>query len=73
MVHGTHDFITRKSEFEASHERLPKHTTYVAIEGGDHYQFGSFGNVEVTAMISRDEQQRETIQALQAFLNRIPF
>lgn len=73
MIYGTHDFITRKSEFEASYERLPRHTEFVAIEGGDHYQFGSFGNVDITATISRDQQQTETIRALQAFINRIPF
>ena len=69
MLYGTHDFITRKSEFEASHERLPKHTKFVAIEGGDHYQFGSFGNVKVTATISREEQQRQTTQAMIQFLS----
>jgi pimeloyl-ACP methyl ester carboxylesterase len=68
MLYGTRDNITRQSEFAASHERLPHHTAYKAIEGGDHYQFGSFGNVAVTATISRDEQQRQTIAALLAFL-----
>ena len=71
MIYGTHDLITRQSEFEASHARLPATTEYVAIEGGDHYQFGSFGNVEVTATISREEQQRQTTQALTRFLNSI--
>jgi pimeloyl-ACP methyl ester carboxylesterase len=71
MIYGTHDFITRKSEFEAAYERLPATTDFVAIKGGDHYQFGSFGNVEVTATISRAEQQRQTTQALIRFLNSI--
>lgn len=71
MLYGTHDFITRKSEFEASYGRLPKHTEFVAIEGGDHYQFGSFGNVDVTATIPREEQQRQTIAALQNFVSRV--
>ena len=71
MLYGTHDFITRKSEFEASYERLPKHTKFIAIEGGDHYQFGSFSNVKVTATISREEQQRQTAQAMIQFLSRI--
>ena len=73
MLYGTHDEITRKSEFEASYKRLPAHTEYTAIEGGDHYQFGSFGNVTVTATISRDEQQRQTTAALQSFINRVPY
>lgn len=71
MIYGTRDFVTRQSEFEASFERLPATTDFVAIEGGDHYQFGSFGNVGVTATISREEQQQQTTQALMRFLNRI--
>lgn len=71
MIYGTHDFITRKSEFEASYDRLPQTTNFVAIEGGDHYQFGSFGNAEVTATISREEQQRQTTQALVRFLGSL--
>jgi pimeloyl-ACP methyl ester carboxylesterase len=73
MIYGTHDFVTRKTEFEASSERLPEHTEYVAIEGGDHYQFGSFANAECTATISRDIQQAQTTSALQRFINRIPY
>jgi pimeloyl-ACP methyl ester carboxylesterase len=73
MLYGTHDFITRKTEFEASYERLPKHTEFTAIEGGDHYQFGSFGNVDVTATISREEQQHQTVALLQSFINRAPY
>ncbi|MCP4001171.1 MAG: alpha/beta hydrolase [Gammaproteobacteria bacterium] len=71
MLYGTHDFITRKSEFEASHERLPKHTDFIAIQGGDHYQFGSFCNVDITATISRNEQQSQTVSAMQNFLDKV--
>jgi len=70
LIYGTHDMITRKSEFDASRQRLPKHTIYTAIEGGDHYQFGSFGNVAVTATITREEQQRQVTQALLQFVER---
>ena len=71
MIPGTHDFVTRKSEFDAQPERLPAHTIYAAIEGGDHYQFGSFKNVDVTATISRSEQQDQTVQALLGFLENL--
>jgi pimeloyl-ACP methyl ester carboxylesterase len=68
LIYGTHDMITRNNEFEASRQRLPAHTMYRAIEGGDHYQFGSFGNVDVTATITRAEQQRQVTQALLQFV-----
>jgi predicted esterase len=71
MIYGTHDFITRKSEFEAAHERLPAHTDFIPVDGGDHYQFGSFASVDVTATIPREEQQAQTVRALQDFINKI--
>ncbi len=71
MIYGTHDFVTRKAEFEASYERLPKHTEFIAVEGGDHYQFGSFGNVDVTATVPRDVQQAQTVDALRRFIDHI--
>ena len=71
MLYGTHDFITRKAEFEASHERLPEHTEFIPVEGGDHYQFGSFGNVDITATVARDVQQAQTVDALLRFIERI--
>ena len=69
MIYGTHDTITRKSEFEASYERLPAHTMFVPVEGGDHYQFGSFAGAVNTATINREEQQRQTVEALLKFLD----
>lgn len=70
MIYGTHDFITRRSEFEAAHERLPAHTRFVAVTGGDHYQFGSFAGMEVTATITRAEQQAQTVAALLEHLQK---
>jgi pimeloyl-ACP methyl ester carboxylesterase len=66
MIYGTHDFITSKSECAAAHERLPTHTNFVEVAGGDHYQFGSFAGMDVTATISRAEQQDQTVAALLA-------
>jgi hypothetical protein len=71
MIYGTADTITRQSQFEASHARLPPQTDYVAIEGGDHYQFGSFAEVGVTATISRDAQHEQTRTALMRLLNSV--
>jgi len=64
LIHGTRDFITRPEEFAQAGQRLPAHTRFVAIAGGDHYQFGCFAGIEVAATISRAEQQRQTLAAL---------
>ena len=68
LVHGTRDEEVSEAEIAAQPARLPEHTRFVAIEGGDHYQFGSFHEEDHTATISRDEQQQQTISALLDFL-----
>jgi len=67
-VHATLDSEVQPAQIEAQPERLPAHTRFVRIDGGDHYQFGSFRDEDVTATISRDEQQQQTITALLDFL-----
>ncbi len=72
MISGSHDFITRKEEVAAAPNRLPSHTQFVTIEGGDHYQFGCFANAEHSATIDRQEQQRQLISSLSEFFAAIP-
>jgi pimeloyl-ACP methyl ester carboxylesterase len=71
MISGSHDFITRQSEVAAAPGRLPAHTRFVTIEGGDHYQFGNFANAELTAEINRSEQQQQAVTALLDFLKSL--
>ena len=72
QLHGSNDDLVNKKEMAAQPERLPAHTRYVTIDGGDHLQFGSFSNAEVTATIPRDEQQQQCVSALLAFLQPGP-
>ncbi len=71
FVHGTEDDQVRPEEIAAQPERLPPQTKFVDIEGGDHYQFGSFADEWVTATISRDEQQRRTVAEVLVFLDTV--
>ncbi len=71
FVHGTEDDQVRAEEIAAQPQRLPPHTRFVEILGGDHYQFGSFADEWVTATISRDEQQRRTVAVALDFLEAI--
>ena len=68
MVSGSKDDITRASEVAAAPERLPQGSTFVTIEGGDHYQFGDFASAEITASISVSQQREEVLNALTGFL-----
>ena len=68
LVHGTRDEEVSEAEIAAQPARLPEQTRFVTIEGGDHYQFGSFHEEDHTATISRADQQQQTVTALLDFL-----
>ena len=71
VANGTLDDIMQPAQVAAAPERLPAHTRFTPIEGGDHYQFGSFAKVPVTATISREDQQQQARTALLGFLNEV--
>lgn len=64
-IYGTRDGLALPEEVEASRPLLPSDTTWVAIEGGNHAQFGWYGEQagDNLATISREEQQRQVIEA----------
>ena len=60
-------------EVEANAMYLPANTTWVLIEGGNHSQFGYYGSQlgDNTANISREGQQKLTIEAILATLKLV--
>lgn len=77
-IYGTRDGLATQDELTASRALLPPDTVWVAIEGGNHAQFGWYGpqNGDNEATISREEQQTQIIDAtaelLLAISNRRP-
>lgn len=67
-LYASDDTFSTVEEIEAGKAYLPPDTRYLAIDGGDHYQFGSFAEAPVNASIGRDEQQRQTVEATLAAL-----
>jgi pimeloyl-ACP methyl ester carboxylesterase len=69
-ISGTLDGLSTPAKIAASRELLPKGTTFVSIEGGDHAQFGWYGPQpgDNPATISREEQQTQIFQATLDFL-----
>jgi pimeloyl-ACP methyl ester carboxylesterase len=63
-VYGTLDGIARVPQMETNKAKLPTHTKWVAIEGGNHSQFGWYGsqNGDGTATISHEKQQEQVIR-----------
>jgi pimeloyl-ACP methyl ester carboxylesterase len=69
-IYGTRDGLTTAEEIVASRLLLPADTAWVAIEGGNHAQFGWYGpqSGDEPATISREEQQPQVVAATLALL-----
>jgi len=69
-IYGTRDGLTTGDKIAASRPLLPTDTTWVAIEGGNHAQFGWYGpqSGDNPATISREDQQAQIVAATLALL-----
>ncbi len=69
-ISGALDGLATPAKIEASHALLPANTRFVVIEGGNHAQFGWYGEQsgDHPAAISRQEQQQQVVAATIALL-----
>jgi hypothetical protein len=72
-IHGTNDGLVSTSQIDDSMKLLPKDTVRVEIQGGNHSQFGWYGNQpgDNPATISHEEQQGQTVNATIQLLMKI--
>lgn len=72
-IYGTLDGLASIDDIEASRPYLPDDTAFVAIEGGNHAQFGYYGpqGGDLEATITREDQQAQVISATLAVLEAI--
>ncbi len=73
VIYGSQDGLATVAEVEAARAFLPASAQWLLIEGGNHAQFGWYGEQagDNSANISRDEQQAQTIAAVAALLERL--
>lgn len=73
-VYGTNDHVAPVDRILANKALLPPQTEWIAIEGGNHSQFGHYGHqlFDGTATIGRELQQERTRDALLKALARQP-
>jgi dienelactone hydrolase len=73
-VYGTLDGLATPEKIAASRALLPPTTTWVAIEGGNHAQFGWYGSQsgDNPAAIGREEQQEQIVRATLQLLQSLP-
>lgn len=72
-IYGTRDGLATPDKIDASRPLLPPDTQWVAIEGGNHAQFGWYGPQagDSEATISREEQQAQILEATRQLLKRL--
>ena len=70
-TYGSEDGVLNHEKYEADRTNLPQDTTETVIDGGCHAGFGSYGaqKGDGTPTISAEEQQRQTADALAAWMN----
>ena len=72
-IYGTRDGLATLDKIDASRPLLPPDTTWVALEGGNHAQFGWYGPQagDDEAEIGRKEQQQWTVEATEQLLRAL--
>ncbi|NGZ73726.1 alpha/beta fold hydrolase [Saccharibacillus alkalitolerans] len=73
-ITASEDNVLNRESYEAGRAYLPGSAQYEVIEGGNHAQFGSYGEQkgDGKASISETEQRERTTDLLEAWLNAIP-
>jgi len=72
-IYGTRDGLSTLTKIKASEPLLPPNKLWIAIDGGNHSQFGWYGpqSGDNEATISRQEQQKQIVQAALDFLGSV--
>ena len=72
-LHASLDGLATPTKISNYMSLLPSSTTYVLIEGGNHAQFGYYGDQsgDNTATISREDQQTAVVTNILNFLSKL--
>jgi fermentation-respiration switch protein FrsA (DUF1100 family) len=72
-IHGSNDGLVSRAQIDDSLTRLPPSTVRVEIAGGNHAQFGWYGDQDGDnpATISREEQQTQIVNATLALVETL--
>jgi dienelactone hydrolase len=72
-IYGSKDGVLDEEDFEAATPLLPPDTSFVPIEGGNHAQFGNYGEQagDGEATILAEDQRWVTVTAMAEMLNPI--
>lgn len=71
-IRGSKDGLTTQEDIDSNQRKFPLNTTFITLEGGNHYQFGNYGVQagDNKSTISREEQQQQAIKYILEFLRK---
>ena len=71
-LYGTNDSVLNSEKYEESRKYMPEDMTEVILEGGNHAQFGNYGEQDgdSPANITAGEQQAAVAEAIGEFISR---
>jgi pimeloyl-ACP methyl ester carboxylesterase len=69
-IYGSEDQVMNREKYAEYRANLPEKTAEVVIPGGNHAQFGDYGEQagDGKAQISAQEQQQQTVDAIAGWL-----
>ena len=72
-IRGSLDGLTLAEDISGNLKKFPENTTFITIQGGNHFNFGDYGiqSGDNNSTITRDQQQNQTINAMLEFLKTI--
>ncbi|MEN6329995.1 MAG: alpha/beta hydrolase [Methanobacteriaceae archaeon] len=72
-IRGSLDGLTTSEDLSANIDKFPSNTTFITINGGNHYNVGNYGaqTGDNNSTITREQQQTETINYILEFLTNL--
>ncbi len=72
-IRGSLDGLVTLDQISSNMNKFPKNTTFVTVEGGNHFDFGNYGvqTGDNNSTISREEQQNQTVSHIIKFIESI--
>lgn len=72
-IRGSRDALTTPEDIDKNKNKFPANTTFITIEGGNHYNSGNYGmqTRDNNSTITREEQQKQTVNAILEFLKNL--
>ncbi len=72
LIYGSHDQVLNQEQYAKNQKNLPYETKETVIEGGNHAQFGSYGDQkgDGEAEVTQDEQIEITAEEIEHFIHR---